>query len=357
MHGRRRNSGLGHMQMRAGRTAHNVGNSFAQTGNDVLSKGCRPYNGAQMTWRGVIVATSKMGSRIVTMIVAIALMVGIFFANRLIAPRIVALTNLDIRMVTVVVRSVLSVAAFIALGGKCWLRFDLRAVANAWRFIGYLIVVIILMGAINALGTLSAITNEQIETLSSTTVSDNFIFITILCILVGINEEVLFRGLLCGGLLAVFGGKKGGVIFSAVVSSFVFGYFHVMDDIDFTNVLEIAQGLTKTLQTGMFGFILCAPMLEDHNMGGAISFHGFNDWVVMIGMALTGLPTDLGTYVSKNAQTSIAAIAVLGVFCLIYLPKCIKAYRLMANLAMPQYGPFVRQDESQPSQKKGKHAA
>ena len=161
--------------------------------------------------------------------------------------------------------------------------------------------------------------------------------------LVGINEEVMFRGLFLGGLLARLGDRKSGVIASAVISSLVFGAFHVIGSLDPSNWLTLTQGAMKTLQTGLFGFVLCAPVLEDHNLGGAISYHGFNDWIILLGSILTGVPENLTTYVVDDPQVAMLASGMYGVMCVLYLPKAIQAVRRLMRLEEPQLGPFMRE--------------
>lgn len=302
------------------------------------------------------VTSDNMSGRTLVMVAGLALAAEAFFVTRLVAPFVVDLTGWNSTLVGIGIRTILAVVCFVALGGASWLRFDLGAVGRTWRFMGYLVVIDILLGFLALSARMGTIDPNVLEQATPASVGGNFALITVLCILAGFNEEVLFRGLVFSGLLAMFGGKKSGVILSAAVSGLLFGFAHVIGDIDLANTTGTIQALAKALGTAMYGFILCYPVLKDKNLGGAISFHGFGDWVIVISYVFTGLPSGLGVYVSSDAETSMASTVVLAVMGLIYLPKCIKAYKLIMAGDAPQYGPFVV-EEAVPAIPKARHYA
>lgn len=238
-------------------------------------------------------------------------------------------------------RTALAVICFIALGCGSWLKPDGKSIANTWRLMGYIIVVDIVLGVLSFLATIGSMDVEALEELTAADAMNNFLTVSLLCILVGINEEIMFRGLFFGGLLAKFGGTKRGVLVSAIVSSLVFGFFHVMTSIDPTDGSSILQGLMKTLQTATFGFVFCAPVLEDRRLCGAMSFHSFNDWTLMAGYVFTGLPDTLGQYINEDTQVAPVVLVLYAIMCLIYLPKCIRAAKRLLALEEPQYGPLM----------------
>lgn len=293
-----------------------------------------------MKQEGIEQATQGSGS-FVKMVVAIALTFGIYYVVKPITPPLVNLLGWDAQFVGLSMRSILAVAGVIALGGKSWLLPSPSAWARAWRFYGYLVFLNIIIGVVAFLLTMGTLTPEQINALTPNAVLHNAVYLTVLCILVGINEEALFRGLLFGGFLSAMGKSRRGILCAAIVSSLIFGFFHVMGDLDFSNGLGIAQAMMKTLETGMVGFVLCVPVLEKRNLTGAMQVHAFIDWVVIMASVMTGLPETIGTYVSADATVSIAAIVLHSVLCAIYLPKCIKCVKCLFALDEPQIGPFA----------------
>lgn len=70
------------------------------------------------------------------MVIAIASVVVIFFFVRFTHPIIALRLGVDKGLLALSLRSILSLIAFIALGGARWLRPDLKAVGHAWRFMG-----------------------------------------------------------------------------------------------------------------------------------------------------------------------------------------------------------------------------
>lgn len=278
------------------------------------------------------------------MVIAIVAVLALYYFAKFVTPIVSTRFGVDKMLFGIALRSVLALVAFIALGGARWLRPSLKSVGHMWRFMGYLIVLQVLLGVVAFFSNAASMTDAQIDALTPDMLNGNLAYLTILCVLVGINEEVMFRGLFLGGLLARLGDRKSGVIASAVISSLVFGAFHVIGSVDLSNHLSLVQGIMKTLQTGLFGFVLCAPVLEDHNLGGAISYHGFNDWIILLGYVFTGVPESLTTYVVDDSQVAMLAIGMYAVMCVLFLPKAIQAVRRMLKLEEPQLGPFMREE-------------
>ncbi|MBQ6410995.1 MAG: CPBP family intramembrane metalloprotease, partial [Atopobiaceae bacterium] len=169
------------------------------------------------------------------MVIANVAVFALYYFTKFLAPIASMRFGVDKMLFGIALRSVLALVALIALGGARWLRPSIKSVGHMWRFMGYLIVLQVLLGVIALLSTVASMTDAQIDALTPDTLGGNFAYITILCVLVGINEEVMFRGLFLGGLLARLGDRKSGVIASAVISSLVFGAFHVIGSLDPSN--------------------------------------------------------------------------------------------------------------------------
>lgn len=238
-------------------------------------------------------------------------------------------------------RSAFAIVGFIVLGGASWLFPSIKAIFKTWRFMGYLIVLQLVLGVLALFLGPIGMSDEEIAAVTGETLTNNAIYYSMLSSLVGINEEVIFRGLLYGGLLAFLGGKRRGVLWAAILSSFVFGFVHVASDLDFSNMLGVAQGLMKTVETAMTGLIFCAAATEVQNLWGVITFHAYFDGIVLTGKLYTGLE-GVGSYVSTDAALSTSSIALFVVMAAIYLPKTIKAVRMLRDIEAPYYGPFAK---------------
>ena len=277
------------------------------------------------------------------MILGILMLLAIYYGAKFVSPYLASL-GLDSILTGIVLRSVLSVACFIALGGMDWLRFDWKAIGHAWRFLGYITVFYVLFGILSFVLNSSQLTEAEIDAVTGADILRNTLYMVVLCIFIGINEEVMFRGLLLGGLLAGMNGRRRSALWAAIISSLVFGFFHVMSDMNPENPLSIAQGIMKTLQTGTMGLFFCVTVLEDHRLCGAMSTHGFTDWIVLMGKVLVGFDGAI-SYVNTDDRLAKASIVIYAVMCLIYLPKFIQAIRRLLKVEEPELGPFLTSPE------------
>lgn len=302
--------------------------------------------------------TQSIGIR--KMLLSIAALLAVYYGTKFCAPIITDAFHLDSYYTGLCIRAVASIACFVALGGLgslSWLKFDLKAVGHAWRFLGYIIIVYIAMGVFSFSITAGTIPEAERGALTAAEALRNLLYITGLCVIVGINEEAMFRGLLFGGLLAGINGSRHSALWAAIISSVIFGFFHVMSDLNPEDPLTLAQGLMKTLQTGTVGLFLCVTVIEDHRLCGAMSTHGFTDWVVMLSSVLTGFE-GVGSYVNTDPQVAASGIVLYAIMCVIYLPKTIQSIRRLLKVEDPEYGPFLQsvapqsQDHSQ-----GRHFA
>jgi len=277
----------------------------------------------------------------VKMALGIALALITLLSGRIAAPIAPAL-GLDDTLLRPIIRSIVGVIATIALGGASWLVPNLQKIRDSWHYTRILIMINIVLAAIGgAVATLMTLFGGQFTTDQLIAV----LRVSILCIFVGINEEIIFRSLLMGGLLAGMGSRKNGPMLAVVISSVAFGLAHVIFDITFDNPLGIVQALGKTIESGLFGLILCVPILEGRNIVGAMTVHAFSDWVLLATLAARGVSA-AGTYVSRDPAHATGAIIVFAVFSLLLLPKTIKSLKRINAMKLPQYGPFVPEEES-----------
>ena len=284
---------------------------------------------------------STQRSKSTTMILGIVLTAVTFLSGRLVTPLALHF-GLDDMMVRTATRAVVGVICLVVMGGASMLRPNLEKIRSAWFFARPLVIINIIIATL--FGTWAVFLLLFFGELNASQLGNMF-YVTILCILVGINEEAMFRGLMFGGLLAGLGERKGGPVLAAVISSLAFGFAHVVFDISFDNAWGLLQGALKTIESGMFGLILCVSVLEERDLVGPITVHAFFDWILMIGNASAGsLPT--ANYVSTEQNVAIAGSVIFAVFIVLYLPKTIQSFRRLSAAPLPQYGPFVPAEES-----------
>ena len=235
-------------------------------------------------------------------------------------------------------RSIIAVVAFILLGGKKWVKFDKESFKKTLVFVMPLLIINLVLALILVAFNILAQRLGMVEGVSSIDIITRAALSFVLMMLVGINEEVIFRGLSLGGLLLWFGKKKNGVLIAAIISSLIFGYVHVMMDIDVTQMNTLLTGLMKTLETSMFGLVWCYCVLEYKNYFGVIITHALFDWFVIVGMQLFDQNADV-SYVSSDSKSAILQCGMFGLMILLYLPRTIKAIKNIRSM-QPSEGPF-----------------
>jgi hypothetical protein len=121
----------------------------------------------------------------------------------------------------------------------------------------------------------------------------------------------------------------------------VFGAMHVIFDLNFANPWGILQGLLKTTECAMFGFILCVGVLEGRGLVGAITVHTFFDWVLMAGSVLAGGDGSISSYVGADPSVAMRGCVLFAILVVLYAPRTITAFKRLRAMRTPQYGPFV----------------
>ena len=238
--------------------------------------------------------------------------------------------GIDPKMSTRVCLTLLSVAAFIILGGKKWLRFDAKGFGRSW-----LICLPIML--YEAYQVVPAVI-WRIEDGIPPGVCGRLCYILILYILVGVFEEFLFRGLVFGGLLRALGKKKHGLVTAAVIASLIFGYAHVYSSIDYTNIYSVMTALLKTVQTGLYGFILCYSCVRNKQIWGAVAVHIFSDFMLRLPNALVTLESH-ASYVNTDRESALIALDDYSTTILFYLIPWVIAFIKLRKVE-PTEAPF-----------------
>lgn len=149
-------------------------------------------------------------------------------------------------MIAIIVRTIVSVGALLVLGGGKWLRFNLRNIQQTWSWSLPLVMINCLLGGLTLAGVVFG-------TLAGGLALQHLLYwgsyITLLCLFVSVNEEVVFRGLTYGGMLDKLGSSGHGIVWAAVGSSLLFGATHVIFILEFANWYVIVMGFLKTMLT------------------------------------------------------------------------------------------------------------
>lgn len=158
------------------------------------------------------------------------------------------------------------------------------------------------------------------------------LLLSLLCLSVGICEELLFRGVLLGALLADLGVRPGGVTLACVGSGLIFGLAHVAADCG-GNVQGVLQMILKVLQSGALGMLLAAVVVRTRSVWGAVAIHSLSDLLLASPAALSGGEALPSSYVTGD----MTATVVLAAAVLCSVPMVVHAVRL-TRLASPDPG-------------------
>lgn len=216
-----------------------------------------------------------------------------------------------------------ALVALLCLAGLCGakaLKPQLRDVGFTFRFGWWCMVVAVGLMAFELYDYLAAGTQVQPGWLQ------RFGEAGLLCLLIGIMEELVFRGLLFQGLLAALGGTHRGVVLSVAITSLAFGLAHVDFSTDFSSMLSAIQAVLKVVQIGIYSVMLCVIVLRTHGLAGVSVFHGFDDFLVFLpSVVLFGESTEVD-YVVEGDE-AYYSIAFYLIIILLYLPLLIKSLR------------------------------
>ncbi len=113
--------------------------------------------------------------------------------------------------------------------------------------------------------------------------ADSWIYFLFYLLAVGIFEEFIFRGVLLESLLDFFAFSRKGIWKAAVVSSLIFGFYHLI------NVLagaSVSASLFQAFCASVTGFFLAALYIRTRNILVCVFYHAFWDGCVAISLLL-----------------------------------------------------------------------
>ena len=119
------------------------------------------------------------------------------------------------------------------------------------------------------------------------------------CIGVGLFEELLFRAVLNDMIICQFRNCRHVFLIAAIISSFIFGYVHIMSE-DMTNPDLILPIVMKTISTGMMGFALTMLYWKTRNLIGLALIHCLYDFFPLCSSAIFDGSQGLGSYAASS---------------------------------------------------------
>ncbi len=235
------------------------------------------------------------------------------------------------------IAAVFALVFVLILGGFRWCAPKRDAISYAFKLGWFMLLICLFTSCLTIYQVVSG------ETIVAKGIGIRALGAVLFCLAIGIMEECMYRGLVLGGFLSVFGGNKKTLLIAIVVASYIFGRAHITG-YDFSEPLVGLQSVLKVVQTFMFGVVMAAAALHSKSFFGVSIFHALNDFLYL------GFPAILaGESVSTNYTTSgnsaymgLIAYALLIAF-VIY--PFIKAVKVLWKEQGPCYGPFIKEQE------------
>lgn len=145
-------------------------------------------------------------------------------------------------------------------------------------------------------------------------------------ILVGLAEEIFFRGIIAESILKRFGNSVSGVIFSVILSGIIFGVVHILN---FFSGQSLEESVIQAIATSMLGILLSAIYVRHRNIFGVAVLHALLDFMTMFtrgffqGGSIGYVATDIDFWASlKQALISQSIFIIVALWVL--RPKIIK---------------------------------
>ena len=229
-----------------------------------------------------------------------------------------------------VIMAVIVLAVWGLIQGRKALRPDFTGTKYGFRLIRYMFILYCVFIVISVVGYIRNKTQFAPGTVLN---------LVLAALSVGIVEEFTCRGMIFGGLCHAFGGKKKGVLWAAVISSFLFGFIHVFNELfagSEYSAERLLQMFGKTLQAGLIGFGFAMLYIKTRNIWAVAALHSLNDALIFIYSADSPI---IGKYVQTGVNGKAASFGYL-FFILFSLPFLINTVRELRKEPEPLVCPL-----------------
>lgn len=145
------------------------------------------------------------------------------------------------------------------------------------------------------------------------------LFFTLVMFLVGMFEEILYRGIILNNMLDKWGSTKTGMIKAVILSSLIFGLGHLV------NLLGGFQApittITQVIYTFLNGILFACIYIRCKNIWAVIILHAVDDWLCLVSSiyhTVTISTVSIDSSITSMLITSITYIpfALFGFFLL-----------------------------------------
>lgn len=136
-------------------------------------------------------------------------------------------------------------------------------------------------------------------------VTEIVIFV-IFMLLVGITEEVFFRGVITDSLLKKYGTSRKGIILSVAASGLLFGLSHL---VNLSAGIGLAGVLIQVAQATALGIFFGAVYMRTHNIFAVIFLHSAMDFVSLSSSGLWGVGS-VESYIDSFSLVNLAPVLV-----------------------------------------------
>lgn len=106
------------------------------------------------------------------------------------------------------------------------------------------------------------------------------ILFTLIMLLVGIFEEVLYRGLILNSMITRFGYNKAGIVKSIILSSLIFGLGHLANLVMFPNL--VIRTASQIIYASLNGILFASIYVRCKNIWAVAILHAVYDWLVKV---------------------------------------------------------------------------
>ena len=227
----------------------------------------------------------------------------------------------------------LAAVVFFVLGGRTWLSLDRDSIQHAFGIGWMLLIVGIAASGYSIYSTLTSGAEIPAGALGRLFGS------IILGLGIGLYEEALYRGIVLGGLLAVMGRWRKGVMAAVLLAAIYFGWNHVTFEAN-ADFLTNVQSILKIVQSAMFAIVMSDAVLHSRKLGGAVLFHAVNDFLFIGPSAIIKGVTPSGEYTTSGSG-AMTVIIVYGMMIAVFLYPTIRS---LINIWREQnycVGPFM----------------
>lgn len=164
---------------------------------------------------------------------------------------------------------------------------------------------------------------------------ENIVLFIVLCLVTGVLEETLFRGVLFRGFAEFLkgAGNRHALLSAAATSAVLFGLLHVSDAVTSLPVdaVSVAQLVGKPVQASLFGFIMAAVYVRSGNIWLVVGTHAaFNILSELPTFAFNGQLVQ--TYLTGNPADLVVLFATIALF----IPVAIASARLFEQADRPR---------------------